>query len=107
MSGRTLEGRAMNVNKTRMSCADIRRAAQGAESKNYNDSPVPGLNAELDFLWLEDVARRHVGYGSSDHWSEIDRAAVLLSLVLMDCTRTIAKAIDRQTVALQARTSDA
>lgn len=71
----------------------VDRTADDDEYTNFNDSPIPGVNIEADFLWLESIARKHVGYGSSSRWSEIDRAAVFHSLVLMDCARTNAKAI--------------
>ena len=71
----------------------VDRNADDGEYTNFNDSPVPGVNAEADFLWLVSIAREHVGYGASSHWNEADRAAILQSLILMDCARTNAKAI--------------
>ena len=71
----------------------VDRAADDDTYMNFNDSPMPGVNAEADFMWLESIARKHVGYGASGRWSEVDRAAILHALVQMDCARTNAKAI--------------
>ena len=61
--------------------------------KNFNDSPVPGLNQKLDLHWVESVARSQLGFSASSRWTEGERVAGLLALILMDCSRTNAIAL--------------
>lgn len=51
------------------------------------------LATELDYLWLLDVARKHVGFSGESRFTETDRAAMLVSLVLLDGFRGLNRAI--------------
>jgi len=55
------------------------------------------LATEVDYLWLLDVARKHVGFPAESRFTETDRAAMLVSLVLLDGFRTIKQAIQEAT----------
>ena len=51
------------------------------------------LATEIDYLWLLDVARKHVGFPVESRFTETDRAAMLVSLVLLDGFRTLKQEI--------------
>lgn len=53
------------------------------------------LATEVDYQWLLDVARKHVGFPAESRLTETDRAALLVSLVLMDGFRTLKQEIQK------------
>ncbi|MEN9995684.1 MAG: hypothetical protein RL462_460 [Pseudomonadota bacterium] len=56
------------------------------------------LATEIDYMWLLDVAVKHVGFPAKEsRFTETDRGAMLVSLVLLDGFRGLNKAIQEAT----------
>lgn len=88
-------------------CGQVPVTASDDEEAFEKTRRQAALDTEVDYLWVEHVARKYVGYGASTRWSEVDRAAVLHSLVQLDGARVIATAIRNASESIVAAILDA